>query len=111
MSPSSNHESKKRKVLKKIASYSEIIQGSITKRMHTCGKPQCRCHTAKELRHCSYQLSFALQGKTKTITIPKDKLDEVKKGIQQYKNFRRCIIELLDINRTNIKRSNATVGQ
>lgn len=95
----------KQKILKTLAILENIIQGSIVMRKHTCGKSNCKCKRAEKDRHTSYQLTFAVDGKTKTITIPKYKLHDVKKGLRQYRHFRQLVKRLLEINRNLIKKN------
>jgi hypothetical protein len=95
---------KREKVLQCIRKDAEMIQGTIVQREHTCGKPRCRCRQSVSQRHRSYQLTFAVDGKTSTVTIPKDKLSDVRKGLKQYQHFRLCAKQLLEINRALIKR-------
>ena len=97
-------EQRKKRILAKLQLYSGIVQGTIVQRMHTCGKPGCRCHRSASQRHCSYQLTFAVDGKTRTVTIPKDKLSGVRKGLKQFRDLRESIRQLLEINRCLIKR-------
>lgn len=97
-------EQRKKRILAELQLYFDIVQGTIVQRMHTCGKPGCRCHRAVSQRHCSYQLTFAVDGKTRTVTIPKDKLAAVRKGLKQYRDFRKSVRQLLEINRCLIKR-------
>lgn len=94
----------KKQILKTLASFDNIIQGTILTRRHTCGKTNCRCKTHKKYLHVSKQLSFAVEGKTKTITIPKDKVNDVTQGILQYKCFRQQVKRLIELNRNLIKK-------
>lgn len=96
---------RKKRILGKLQRYSDIVQGTIVQRMHTCGNQGCRCHKSDSQRHCSYQLTFAVEGKTRTVTIPKDKLSSVRKGLKQYRDFRESVRQLLEINRCFIKRN------
>ena len=97
-------QNEKQRILKSLPSFENIIQGSIVKRKHTCGKLNCKCKRNEKYLHTSHQLTFAVDGKTKTITIPKDKLTEVKQGIVQNRRFRKNVKRLLEINRNLIKR-------
>jgi hypothetical protein len=96
---------KREKIMNNILSDAEMVQGTVVQRDHTCGKTQCRCRQSASQRHRSYQLTFAIDGKTHTITIPKDKLPDVRKGLKHYKHFRLCVRQLLAINRALIKRN------
>jgi hypothetical protein len=79
---------KKQKLLKQLAIFEDVIQGTITERRHQCGKATCRCKSDAGFLHSSFQLSFAVKGKTKTITIPKDKVPMAKKGLREYQKMR-----------------------
>jgi hypothetical protein len=95
---------KREKVFSSMLRDTEMVQGTIVEREHTCGKDRCRCRQSASQLHRSYQLTFAIEGKTHTITIPKDKLSSVRKGLKQYRHFRLCGKQLLEINRALIKR-------
>ena len=95
---------KREKVFSSMLMDTEMVQGTIVEREHTCGKARCRCKQSVPQLHHSYQLTFAIDGKTHTITIPKDKLSSVRKGLKQYQHFRLCTKQLLAINRALIKR-------
>ncbi len=95
----------KHRIIKTLTSFKNIIQGTIVMRKHTCGKSNCRCKRHDKFLHTSHQLTFAIDGKTKTITIPKDKIKDVEQGILQYKSFRQQVKQLLEINRNLIRKN------
>lgn len=98
-------ERERDKILNKLPGFRSIVQGSIIKRRHVCGKPTCRCKKDLSNWHTSYQISFTEKGKTRTITIPKDRLKEVRQGLQKYKSFRHQVKRVVEINRTLIKKN------
>jgi len=99
------NSAQKQELLKQLASFEEVIQGTITQRRHQCGKPTCRCKSNPDFLHSSFQLSFAVDGKTKTITIPKDKVLQAKNGLSQYMEMRKVLQQLIDYNRNQLKRN------
>ena len=91
-------------IIQRISQLSDILQGTIVARRHKCGKPNCRCKTNDVYLHSSRQLTFSHKGKTRTITIPKDKLDHVVESLDQFKEFRKLVKRMLEINRLLIKK-------
>jgi len=60
-----------------------------------CGNPTCRCATGKG--HPAHYLVVKQNGKTQTRYVRKDRLDEVRGWLKQYKRVRRLVQEISDL--------------
>lgn len=82
--------------IKKLASVGPLIQGSLTTVNVTCGSPNCRC--ARGQKHQSHRVTSKVRGKTKTVYVPVDRLEETKAWIQEHKRVKKLLKEISDLN-------------
>jgi len=87
----------KRKILERIHSLDNAIRGSIYELKGKCGKPNCYCAKTQR-RHTSLMLSFSYKGKTKLVPIRKEQIPEIKSKLNDYKQLKAAIDELVRIN-------------
>ncbi len=92
-----NIQEEKRKVLEQIHSLDNAIRGSIYELTGKCGKPNCYCAKTQR-RHKSLMLSFSYKGKTKLIPIKKEQIAGIKARINDYRQLKAAINELVRIN-------------
>ena len=67
----------------------ELLRGSLITLRRRCGKPNCRCATGEP--HETPALSFSHEGRTKTITLREDDLDEVTAALGRYRAAREML--------------------
>lgn len=60
-----------------------------------CGEPTCHCATGKG--HPSHYLVVKEGGKTVTRYVQKDRLNEVREWLEQYKRVKRLVQEISDL--------------
>ncbi len=60
-----------------------------------CGSPTCHCATGKG--HPSYYLVVKRDGKTETRYVRKDRLEEVRGWLRQYKRVKRLVQEISEL--------------
>ena len=92
-----NLQEEKKRVLEKIHSLDNAIRGSIYELKGKCGKPNCYCAKTRQ-RHRSLMLSFSYKGKTKLIPIKEEQISQIKARINDYKQLKAAIDELVRIN-------------
>jgi len=92
-----NLQQEKIKVLEKIHSLDNAIRGSIYELTGKCGKPNCYCARTQR-RHKSLMLSFSYKGKTKLVPIKKAQIPGIKARMNDYKQLKAAIDELVRIN-------------
>lgn len=75
----------------------EILQGSIVELYRSCGQKGCRCQ--RGFKHGpAYYLSRTVKGTTKMEYITKDKINDVRERVENYKRFKNILKELLELN-------------
>ena len=83
---------------------SALVKGNVYELARKCGKPSCAC--AEGQLHRSMVLSWSEQGKTRLVSIPAERLEELRHKSARYLRFRtaraqvtvlcRQILALLD---------------
>jgi len=74
-----------------------LLPGSLYILRRRCGKPNCRC--AEGELHASTVLSYRGRGRPQNITPPPEKLAEVRKLADAYRQFRKARTRLLRLQR------------
>ena len=94
------HERQYENLKERIAALGFIIQGSITERRIPCGRPGCRCKDDPEKRHGPYyQLSWKENGKTVSVYLNEDKLDECRAWIENNHELEKIIGLMRNLSR------------
>jgi uncharacterized protein YlxW (UPF0749 family) len=78
-----------------------VLQGSIRIVKATCGKASCKC--AKGEKHESIALTKKVNGKTKSVYIPKDMADEAKQWVKENQKLRKLQKEISAYNEQILK--------
>lgn len=73
-----------------------MIAGSLCQRAGKCGSPDCDCHQGVK-KHFSWQLTRAVNGKTKTLYVPMELLEEVRGWTENHKALKRILKEMSDL--------------
>lgn len=89
--------------LKKIATASSMIDGSLTKVGRKCGKPTCHCATGE--KHTAFLLTKKVNGKTKSTYVPKDMVEEVQSWIQEHRRIKQLMKEIAERNELIIRKT------
>ena len=85
------------KLTRKMLRFREMLPGSFTERLITCGKKTCICNTEGK-KHAAFQISYRMQNKSFTKMIPRHKADEVHKRIRLQKKFNQIVKRIQEIN-------------
>ena len=86
-----------RRVLKVVFGRSGLVKGNVYELARKCGKPSCVC-TRGQL-HRSMVLTWSEKGKSRLLSIPPERLIEVKKRSEEYLRFRRARARVTEICR------------
>jgi intergrase/recombinase len=93
---------KKVDLITKINSFSNLMKGTVYLSARKCSNPQCKCnHDGK--KHTSFVLTYSKNGKTQTLSLKRDQKEKVKKLTENYKQIKKYILLLTDINAEIIK--------
>ena len=87
--------------VKQLRELGPVLQGSIRIVKATCGKPNCKCTRGE--KHESIALTKKVNGRTKSIYIPKDMADEAKKWVKENQKLRRLQKEISEYNEQILK--------
>ena len=74
-----------------------LVKGNVYEMARKCGKPSCACTQGK--LHRSMVLSWSELGKTRLLSIPPDRLAELREKSQEYLRFRRARARVSEICR------------
>ncbi len=78
--------------VKKIKAEGPMLSASLVQSGKQCGRPGCRC--MKGERHIQHQLTFKVHGKTQTVYVPVDLVEEVRGWIEEHKRLRGLMQEI-----------------
>jgi len=84
-------------VLKVVFRRSALVKGNVYELARKCGKPNCIC-TRGQL-HRSMVLSWSEKGKGRLLSLPLERVAEVKKKSEEYLWFRRARARVTEIHR------------
>jgi hypothetical protein len=83
--------------IQKLSQRKQFIVGSLVESKRKCGSKKCVCANGGEL-HSAYILTKRKDGKTKTIYIPVNMVNEVRKWSNEYKRIKTLIHEIDELS-------------
>lgn len=86
----------KRQIEAKIRSLGEagiFMSGSFIEKRWKCAKPDCICNRTGK-KHTAYAVTSKVKGKTKSIYVPVDQAEEVRKWVLEYKRIQKVLKEI-----------------
>ena len=84
-------------VLEVVFGRAPLVKGNVYELTRKCGKPNCIC-TRGQL-HRSMVLTWSEKGKGRLLSIPSERVPEVKKKSEEYLRFRRVRARITEIHR------------
>lgn len=87
--------------IKQLAAVGPILRGSLAEIGVTCGNPNCRC--ARGRKHRSHILKRQVRGKTQSLYVPVDMLEEARGWVEEHRRVKRLLKEISELNRSIIK--------
>ena len=84
------------RIKNRILKLKAIHPGSISEQYNVCGKKGCKCKDKENPQKHGpyYQLSYTIRGKSSSIFIKKENLQEARNRIKEYKNFKELCSQL-----------------
>jgi hypothetical protein len=73
-----------------------LLAASLATVRRRCGAPSCHCAKGGPL-HVAHQLTLKEHGKTRTVYVPKDLLQEVRSWIDEHKRHKRRLQEITQL--------------
>ena len=89
------------KLSMQLAAVGPILQGSPAEIGVTYGNPNCRC--ARGQKHRSHILKRQVRGKTQSLYVPVDMVQEARKWVEEYRRVQRLLKEISELNRKILK--------
>ena len=74
----------------------EALPGSLSLTHRRCGKPNCCCVEGDG--HPLWQLTFMVDGKKRVERIPEEWVDEVRRRVEEGREFKRAMVEVFAAN-------------
>jgi hypothetical protein len=69
----------------RLAPERPVLAATLTQVRKRCGQPTCRCYHGEP--HLAWHLTYKVEGKTRTVYVPLDLLDEVRSWIAEHKRL------------------------
>jgi len=89
----------KEQIFERIKNLPPFRQGSLSPRFRKCGKPYCHCAQPGSKGHGPvWFVTRSVKGKTKTKTIPTDRVDETFEQINSFHKFQELVHEYTEVN-------------
>ena len=84
-----------------IAQIKPFIAGSLAKVGVKCGNPNCKCASGE--RHEAWVLTRKEKGRTVTVRVPRDMVEEVKQWTAEHKRLKKLMKETSELGERMIK--------
>lgn len=88
--------------LKQLRQVGPLVAASLCRRDVRCGNPHCRC--ASGAKHTSWCLTFKRQGKTRTVHVPRDMVEEVRQWVKEHRRTRQLLAQISENSLQIIRR-------
>jgi Family of unknown function (DUF6788) len=90
-------EQKIAQIKSKIINLGPMLPGSISEQWNVCGTPGCMCKSAENpIKHGPYyQLSFSVKGRSSSMFIRKQDINEARRRIKRYQELKKLLFELV----------------
>ena len=85
------------KLTKPVFGRGPLIKGTVCEMARKCGKPSCACSRGE--LHRSMVLSWSQKGKTRLLSIPPERLVELREKTEEYRRLRGARAEVSEIAR------------
>jgi hypothetical protein len=79
--------------LKRLAATGPLLAGSLGQVLRPCGPPSCRCHHGGP-KHAASQLTFKDQGRSRSVYVPKDLVEEVRQWLAAQRRLDQLLHEI-----------------
>ena len=82
--------------VKQLKATGPLLAGSLVQIAKHCGRPGCHCQTGE--KHVGWYLTRYWRGKTKTIYVPLDMVEEVRSWIAEHRRLKRLMQEITSLS-------------
>lgn len=88
--------------LKQLTPAGPVLAASLAQVNKKCGQPSCACHHGGPL-HQAHHLTLKEGGKTRTVYVPRDLLDEVRTWVAEYQRLKNLTREISQLTLALVK--------
>lgn len=74
-----------------------VLAASLVKSSKHCGRDGCHCRQGGPL-HSTWHLTFKVKGKTRTVYVPLDLLEDVRSWVAEHKRIKALLAEIHDLS-------------
>lgn len=100
---SQNAQAQRRKLLDRVQKLAGIaLFGTLSETYSKCGSPGCRCHAGGPKHGPYLHVSYRGEGKTESYHVPKAAHDEVREGIEAWRELQTVLRELSELNKQEV---------
>ena len=76
----------------RLAPGQPVLAATLTQVSKRCGRPVCHCYHGQP--HQAWHLTYKVQGKTRTVYVPHDLLDDVRAWIAEHQRLKTLLDEI-----------------
>jgi hypothetical protein len=88
--------------LKQLTPTGPVLAASLAAVNKRCGQPSCACHHGGPL-HQAHHLTLKERGKTRTVYVPQDLLDEVRQWVAEHQRLKTLLKEVSQLTLALVK--------
>ena len=97
---------RRRRAVRSLPPFEEILRGTVLVRHIRCGKPGCHCASGDGHKITYLSVTLA-EGKTEQISLPKALVPVVKRWVSNYHAWRKAVEKVSAINRDLLREQRA----
>lgn len=86
---------------KRLAPGKPVLAATLTQVRKRCGLATCRCRQGQP--HLAWHLTYKVKGRTRTVYVPKDLLDDVRSWIEEHKRLKALLDEVHQLSVALVK--------
>lgn len=87
--------------VQKLAAQGPVLAASLVQIAKHCGREGCHCQTGE--KHVGHYLTLKVDGKTKTVYVPLDLLEEVQSWITEHKRLKLLVSEISQLSLARVR--------
>ena len=92
-------EKRIRNIKNQISELGDLRPGALSKQYNICGNSKCRCKADPPIKHGPYyQISFTRHGKSSSLFVREEDLDEVQQQLENYRQLRQLVDEWITLS-------------
>jgi hypothetical protein len=88
--------------LRQLATDKPVLAASLVEIAKHCGRPGCHCQQGGP-KHVGHYLTSKVRGKTRTVYVPLDLLDDVRSWVDEHKRLKALLAEISQLTLALVK--------